>query len=209
MQKTSLINILKEVQMFTSLDEHELRALAEISHIEKYQKEATLFLKGDISKFLILLIEGIVSIYKHDDKGNEIVIGYFTRYKLLAEPATLRHTPLPSSATFKSDGAILKVDLAKFEADFLSHPKISYAIIQSLLQKIDLLQQNIHFKISSTAFEKVLFFYEQNPKLSLDLKQYEIASILGMTPETFSRTVKKLVSEGKLEKNGRAYRVNV
>jgi len=209
MQKTSLINILKEVQMFASLDEHQLQALAEISHIEKYQKEATLFLKGDISKFLILLIEGIVSIYKHDDKGNEIVIGYFTRYKLLAEPATLRHTPLPSSATFKSDGAILKVDLAKFEVDFLSHPKISYAIIQSLLQKIDLLQQNIHFKISSKALEKVLFFYEQNPKLSLDLKQYEIASILGMTPETFSRTVKKLVSDGKLKKDKRAYRVNV
>jgi CRP/FNR family transcriptional regulator len=209
MQNRSIIQTLKEVSVFSALAEHELEALAEISHIEKYQKDTTLFLKGEISQFLMILIDGIVSIFKHDDKGNEIVIGYFTRYKLLAEPATLRHTPLPSSATFKSDGAILKVDLAKFEADFMTHPKISYEIIQSLLQKIDLLQQNIHFNISSTATEKVLFFYEQNPKLSLDLKQYEIASILGMTPETFSRTVKKLVSEGRLEKIVTGYRVNL
>lgn len=195
--------------MFSALAEDELHALAEISHIERYQKDATLFLKGDVSKFLMILIDGIVSIYKHDDKGNEIVIGYFTRYKLLAEPATLRHTPLPSSATFKSDGAILKVDLAKFEAEFMTHPKISYEIIHSLLQKIDLLQQNIHFKISSTASEKVLFFYEKNPQLSLDLKQYEIASILGMTAETFSRTVKKLLSEGKLEKSLTSYKVTL
>jgi CRP/FNR family transcriptional regulator len=207
MQNTSLIEILKEVKMFASLEENEHKALAEISHIEKYQKDATLFLKGDVSKFLMILIDGIVSIYKHDDKGNEIVIGYFTRYKLLAEPATLRHTPLPSSATFKSDGAILKIDLAQFEAQFMTYPKISYEMIQSLLQKIELLQQNIHFNISSTASEKVLFFYQQNPKLSLDLKQYEIASILGMTAETFSRTVKKLLAERKLEKIVTGYRV--
>jgi len=206
MQKKSIIEILKEVQMFASLEESELKALAEISHVEKYPKDSNLFLKGEVSKFLMLLVDGIVSIYKHDNKGNEIVIGYFTRYKLLAEPATLRHTPLPSSATFKSDGAILKIDLAKFEAHFMTHPKVSYEIIQSLLQKIELLQQNIHFNISSTATEKVLFFYEQNPQLSLDLKQYEIASILGMTPETFSRTVKRLVDEGKLEKIVTGYR---
>lgn len=206
MQNKSITSILKKVSMFSSLKEEELKALAEISYVSKYQENATLFLKGDISTSLMILIDGIVSIYKHDNKGNEIVIGYFTRYKLLAEPATLRHTPLPSSATFKSDGAILKIDLAQFEADFLSHPEISYAIIQSLLHKIDLLQQNIHFNIASNSLEKILSFYEQNPKLSLDLKQYEIASILGMVPETFSRNVKKLVNEGRLEKVSTGYK---
>jgi CRP/FNR family transcriptional regulator len=207
MENKSIIKILKEVSMFTSLEETELKALAEISHVAAYQENANLFLKGDVSSSLMLLINGIVSVFKHDNKGNEIVIGYFTRYKLLAEAATLRHTPLPSSATFKSDGAILKIDLEKFEALFMSHPHISQAIIQSLLQKIDLLQQNIHFNIASNSSAKILFFYKENPKLSLDLKQYEIASILGMVPETFSRNVKKLVNEGKLEKVSTGYRV--
>ena len=206
MENQSINSILKEVSMFSALSEDELDALAEISHITKYKENTTLFLKGDISTSLMLLIDGIVSIFKHDNKGNEIVMGYFTRYQLLAEPATLRHTPLPSSATFKSDGAILKIDLEKFEALFMSHPHISQAIIQSLLQKIDLLQQNIHFNIASNSFEKIFFFYKSNPKLSLDLKQYEIASILGMVPETFSRNVKKLVKEGKLEKVSTGYR---
>jgi CRP/FNR family transcriptional regulator len=207
MENKSIISILKEVAMFTSLEENELKALAEISYVSKYKENSTLFLKGDVTTSLMLLIDGIVSIFKHDNKGNEIVIGYFTRYKLLAEAATLRHTPLPSSATFKSDGAILKIDLEKFEALFMSHPHISQAIIQSLLQKIELLQQNIHFNIASNSSEKILFFYKQNPKSSLDLKQYEIASILGMVPETFSRNVKRLLNEGKLEKISLGYKV--
>jgi len=207
MENKSIINTLKKVSMFSSLEETELKALAKISHISAYKENANLFLKGDISTSLMLLIDGVVSVFKHDNKGNEIVIGYFTRYKLLAEAATLRHTPLPSSATFQSDGAILKIDLDKFEKLFMSHPQISYAIIQSLLHKVELLQQNIHFNIASTSSEKILFFYEQNPKLSLDLKQYEIASILGMVPETFSRNVKKLVKEGKLEKVSTGYKI--
>ena len=193
--------------MFSSLNDKELAMLANISHLQKYQEGSVLFLKGDRLSSLILLIDGIVSIYKHDSKGNEIVIGYFTRYTLLAEPATLRHSPLPSSAMFKSDGEILKIDLAKFEELFMSHSHISQAIIQSLLQKIELLQQNIHFNIASTSSEKILFFYEQNSKLSLDLKQYEIASILGMVPETFSRNIKKLLKEAKLEKVSTGYKI--
>ena len=207
MENKSIVSILKEVSMFSSLEENELKELAEISHVSKYEENANIFLKGDTSTSLMLLIDGIVSVFKHDNKGNEIVIGYFTRYKLLAEAATLRHTPLPSSGTFKSDGAILKIDLEKFEALFMTHPHISQAIIQSLLQKIDLLQQNIHFNIASNSSEKILFFYKENPKLSLDLKQYEIATILGMVPETFSRNVKKLVKEGKLEKVSTGYKI--
>jgi len=207
MQNKSINTILKEVQMFSSLEKDELKSLEKISHIYEYKEGATLFLEGEVSDSLMLLIEGIVSIFKHDNKGNEIVMGYFNRYALLAEAATLRHTPLPSSATFQSDGAILKIDIKEFEALFMANPKISYEIIQSLLKKVDLLQQNIHFNIASTSTEKILHFYRENPTLSLDLKQYEIASILGMVPETFSRNIRKLVKEGKLDKVSTGYKI--
>lgn len=207
MQNKSINTILKEVSMFSSLKEDELRALEKISHIYEYKESATLFLEGDVSDSLMLLIDGVVSIFKHDNKGNEIVIGYFNRYSLLAEAATLRHTPLPSSATFQSDGAIIKIDIVEFEKLFITHPNISFEIIQSLLKKVDLLQQNIHFNIASTSTEKILHFYRENPTLSLDLKQYEIASILGMVPETFSRNIKKLVKEGKLDKVSTGYKI--
>jgi len=193
--------------MFASLEGDDLNALAKIAHIHHYSKDSSLFIKGEISASLILLIDGVVSIFKHDDKGNEITIGYFNRYALLAEPATLRRSPLPSSATFKTDGAVMKIDINEFEKLIFSHPKIAYEVIQSLLKKIDLLQQNIHFTIASTSTEKILQFYEKNPTLSLDLKKYEIASILGMRPETFSRTIKKLEKEGKLVKVSTGYRL--
>jgi len=208
MKNKSIYTILKEVNMFSVLAENQLRDLENISHIYEYKNGTTLFLEGDVSDSLMLLVDGIVSIFKHDSKGNEIVIGYFNRYALLAEAPTLRHTPFPSSATFKSDGAVMKIDIVEFEKLFIKHPDVSYAIIQSLLQKVDLLQQNIHFNIASNSTEKIFHFYRENPKLSLNLKQYEIASILGMTPETFSRSIKKLIQEGKLVKVSTRYKIS-
>ena len=198
---------LKEVSMFSSLGEDELKALENISQIVDYKEGETLFVEGEISDVLMLLIEGVVSIFKHDDKGNEIVIGYFKRYELLAEAATLRHTPLPSSSRFETDGKLIKIDIVAFEKLFMLHPNISYAIIQSLLKKVALLQQNIHFNIATTSIDKILHFYRENPALSLDLKQYEIASVLGMTAETFSRNLRKLVKEKKLIKVSTGYKI--
>jgi CRP/FNR family transcriptional regulator len=207
MFKKPIYELLKEVKIFSSLEEKDLHALAKIVHIQNYNKESTLFMQGDISTSLMILVDGVVSIFKHDNKGNEITIGYFNRYALLAEPATLRRTPLPSSATFKTDGSVMKINIDKFETIMQTHPKIAYEVIQSLLQKIDLLQQNIHFNIASTSSEKILQFYEKNPTLSLDLKKYEIASILGMRAETFSRTIHKLEKEGQLKKISTGYKL--
>ena len=207
MKKLSIYDTLKEVNMFSSLQDEELKSPEKISHVYEYDEGATLFLEGDVSESLMLLTEGVVSIFKHDTKGNEIVIGYFNRYALLAEAATLRHTPLPSTARFQTSGAVIKIDLEAFEKLFMTNAKISYELIQSLLKKVELLQQNIHFNIASTAEEKILHFYTKNSTLSLDLKQYEIASVLGMTAETFSRNAAKLIKEGKLVKVSTGFKI--
>jgi CRP/FNR family transcriptional regulator len=207
MEQQNIITILQQINLFSSLSEKELSELATVSYLSHYDKDAIIFTQGEMSKNLMILIDGVVSIYKHDSKGNEVVIGYFNRYALLAEAATLRKIPLPSTARFQTDGAILKISLEGFEKFLLSHSKLAYQIIQSLLEKIDLLQQNIHFNLAATSKEKVLNFYQKNPKLALDLKQYEIASILGMTPETLSRNISKLLKEAKLVQSAAGYKV--
>ncbi len=208
MGNQNIINILKKISLFSSLSEQELSELSTVVHISHYDKDSIVFTQGEMSKNLMILIDGVVSVYKHDSKGNEVVIGYFNRYALLAEAAVLRKTPLPSTARFQTDGSILKISLDGFESFLLSHSKLSYEIIQSLLEKIDLLQQNIHFNLAATSKEKVLNFYQKNPKLALDLKQYEIASILGMTPETLSRNISKLHKEEKLVQTAAGYKVS-
>jgi len=132
-------NILKKIYLFEELSKEELDNLAKISSFSSYKKDSLLFMSGELGEHLLILVEGDVSIYKHDSKGNEIVIGFFSPYSLLAEAAILRGIPFPSSAIFKTDCRVLKIQMKKFKDSFSSNPKISIEIIKSLLSKIQLL----------------------------------------------------------------------
>lgn len=199
MKQQSLLEILQNIYLFSSLSSNELEQLARICSTHHYKKDATLFMKGEQGEHLLILVDGLLSVYKHDDKGNEIIIGLFNKNSLIAEPAILKEIPFPSTAVFKSDGTIIKIKLDEFRKTYLQNAQIAQHIIESLLGKIQLLQNNIHMNIASTAKEKILNFYEKNYTLDMQLKKYEIASLLGMTPETFSRNVKQLEKEGKLK----------
>ncbi|MFT5659524.1 MAG: CRP-like cAMP-binding protein [Sulfurimonas sp.] len=207
MKHTSITNMLKELYLFSSMDNDELERLTEISSVHNYKKDEHVFMQGELGHHLLIVVEGIVSVFKHDNKGNEIIISFFKPFSLLGEAAILKGVTFPSTAVCKSDGVILKIEFKKFKELFMHDPHISFEIIQSLLDKIQLLQQNIHFTIAKTAKEKVLHFYANNKDLSLELKKYEIASLLGMNAETLSRNIKKLIKEGKLLKVDNRYKL--
>ncbi len=204
----SIKDILKEIYLFSFMSDEEIHRLCTISSVHSYDKGSCLFMKGEVSEHLLILIEGSVTVFKHDDKGNEIMIGLFSPFSLLAEPAILKRLPFPSTATFGSDGAVIKIKLDRFEALFLRDPHVSYGIIQSLLEKIQLLQQNIHMNIASTAKEKILHYYTQNSVSRTKLKNYQIASLLGMSAETFSRKRKQLTQEGRIVKTAEGYELS-
>ncbi|CAA6811423.1 MAG: Transcriptional regulator, Crp/Fnr family protein [uncultured Campylobacterales bacterium] len=203
-----LSEVLKKIEFFSHLDDHELLELENISSLSKYVKDQSVFTQGDNNTHLLILVDGSVNVYKSDDKGNQIIIGTFKPYSFIAEAATLNKIPFPSSCIFTSAGYILKIDLIKFEKMFLLKYRVSYEIIKSLLSKIDLLQQNIHFNLASNSKDKILYFYSKNEDLQTKLKQYEIASILNITPETLSRNTNKLIKEKKLIRIGSLYKVN-
>jgi len=205
MHEIDLKSTLQSLYLFSKMDDTELQALSEICTLHHYDADSVLFLQGERGKHLLILIEGIVSVYKHDDKGNEIIINYFKPTSLIAEPALLQGLPYPSSASFKEKGVLIKIELEAFKENFLMKGHVALNIINSLLSKIQLLQHNIAINISGSAKEKIIYYYKNEDKTPYRLKQYEIASLLNISQETLSRYIKQLQKEGLIEKRDGRY----
>ncbi|WP_121627027.1 Crp/Fnr family transcriptional regulator [Poseidonibacter antarcticus] len=191
---------LKNNWLFSSLSKEQFDKFISLASIENHKKDSVVFLAGENSEYLYLILQGEVNIHKHDDNANSITIGIFKENDFVGEAASLLHIPFPSTASFISDGKIMKIKTIDFEENFMSDITISNFIVISLLKKIQLLQQNIHLNIHLTAKDKIINFYLKNINLQKNIKQYEIANILSMAPETFSRNLKLLVKEKKLKK---------
>jgi CRP/FNR family transcriptional regulator len=150
-------------------------------------------------------VEGVVSVYKTDLKGNEILIHKFYPTSLIAERANLANMNFPASCKMDEDGVILKIDFLKFK-QILTEPDICFKIMQSLLNKMNSLDDVIINMMLDTETKVAKFIYEKTETFE-SLKQHLIADLLNIKPETLSRKLKKFKEKGIIENNHSKIRV--
>ncbi len=193
-----------EYYFFDSLDEKEKIELEKISRKKYYKKDEILFYKGDEAKYLYLLVKGIVRVYKHDYKDNEVIIHNLMAPTFIAEIANYEEIPYPANCSFETDSEIYVIEYSEFKKRFLAKPEISMMLIKLLTKKIKALENFINYNITADSNIKIAQFLYENEEILSSLRQVKIASILNITPETLSRKISKLKKD-KIIENDEGY----
>jgi CRP/FNR family transcriptional regulator len=198
-----LEDLLKQIPIFENFDDDDLAYLQDISTTKVFDKNRVVFFKGDNSKHLHILLNGNVKIYKNNVKGNEVVLKILNTPSLIAELANLEHMPYPSSCSTITTSKILLVDFKRFEKHFLNNTKFLYMFVKSLTKTILMLEKTISLNLTLDSTSKVAKnIYETFPN-SCQMNHKITASMLNMTPETYSRIIRKFKNENLIEeKNG-------
>ncbi|MBR7048001.1 MAG: Crp/Fnr family transcriptional regulator [Campylobacter sp.] len=189
---------LKEIPFFKNLSEKELKRLKEISFFKSYKKGEILFYEGEESENLLILVQGVVKIYKMSSKNKEILLHLIRPISIVAELVNFDEIPYPASCEFITDGEVLKINYAKFKTEFMENPKICVEIIKSLTEKIRALNLLIERQVVLNADEKVASFITENFDFFKTAKQSQVANILNIAPETLSRMLAKFKKSGFL-----------
>ncbi|WP_321313145.1 Crp/Fnr family transcriptional regulator [Halarcobacter sp.] len=194
---------LKDYYFFNSLSDAEIKRLEEISFLKKFSRGEILFYEKDQSKYLHLLVKGIVKIYKHDYKDNELVIHNINALSFIAEIANYEEKPFPANCSFETKGEVLLIDYEKFRDEFLYKKDIAMLFIKSLSQKIKYLEGFINNSVSIDVNAKVAKFIYDNENTINSMKQIKIAEILNIREETLSRKISAFVKKGIIKKEKR------
>jgi len=182
--------------MFSHLTPQQRRQIEQIGIIRHYHEGEIVFYEGDESRYFHFLLEGEVSIIKTTASTETILIHRFHAPSLIAEAATLKHIPYPASCESLHSSIILKISSGPFLKLLQNDPSLSIALISSLTQKISALERSLQRYSAPNAMAKVARLIREDKNVFQRLKGIEIARLIGITPETLSRTVKKLKSEG-------------
>lgn len=186
---------LEKIGLFSHLTPTQRTQIEKIGIIREYEAGEIIFYEGDESHYFHFLIGGEVSIFK--STANETMfIHRFRAPSLIAEVATLKQIPYPASCESIQSSKILKISRDPFLQLIQNDPSLSIALISSLTQKISALEHTLQRHSAPNALAKVARLIREDPKIFKRLKGIEIAHLLGITPETLSRMIKKLKSEG-------------
>ncbi len=189
---------LTDIQLFSKLSDKYLNDIKQHSITRSYSKDSIVFYEGDTSKYLYVILEGTVKMYKTTPKGTQIQINRFEAPATVGEYACFESQPFPASCEFVTEGKMVMIPF-NYILKNLKDEQFSLELIKSLTAKIMVLSTLIHKETIFSSEAKVAKMLIENVEIFSKLKYNEIAAILNLTPETLSRIFKKLKKEKIIE----------
>jgi len=189
---------LTDIQLFSKVSDKYLDEIKQNAITRSYSKNSIVFYEGDTSKYLYVILDGTVKMYKTTPKGTQIQINRFEAPAMVGEYACFENQPFPASCEFVTEGKIVMIPFSHILKN-LHDGQFSLELIKSLTAKVMVLSALIHKETIFSSEAKVAKMLIENVEIFSKLKYNEIAAILNLTPETLSRIFKKLKKERIIE----------
>jgi CRP-like cAMP-binding protein len=184
--------IIKYLSKYTSLTDELIDILKESTIIKKYKKGAYLLREGEISNESFLVLKGCIKSYVIND-GEEKIIDFYTEEQPILPISYGMKAPSEQYLECLED-CILTVNTPEHEnAMFLKYPQFeSICRIMTEVMMTNFQESFVNYKMTNPE-ERYLYLLKKRPDIIQRVPQYQLASYLGIKPESFSRLKKRVI----------------
>ncbi|MCF6139180.1 Crp/Fnr family transcriptional regulator [Pseudalkalibacillus berkeleyi] len=184
---------------FTDLSEPELEKIAADICVETFEKGTVLVQQGDVPTQCFFVLKGMVRQYAVDENGKEHTFNFFTEQ----ESVTIfnQHSQDKTSKYALSclEECVLVVGDLLTEQDMLeAHPVLEKMLRKMMEESMGEMHDNFTTFVASKPEERYKALKEKKPELLNRVPQHQLASYLGITPESLSR-IKKRSEQAELK----------
>jgi len=195
---------------FLGSGDEELYALiSDISHLKTIGRREMLFLEGDEGHHLFFMISGSIKLFKSNEEGKEAIIRFIEAGDLFAEIILYLKNRYPVSAMAITPSKLLAIDAAKLFKLIKAHPDVAMKLIGKLASKSQYLVKMVEnltlvdIRGRFLSYIKHLSDKAGSDRVTLPVPKGELSVLLGVSPETFSRLLKKLAEDGVIDMDGK------
>lgn len=208
---------LKTVSIFKELNTDELLQINEISHIRFYKQKMRVFMQGDPLERVFFIQSGKIKIYKSDSTGREQIVSILEPGSMFPHAGFFRRGQVcPATAEVMEDAKLIAIPILDFEKVLLANPVISMKLFTVLGERIVDLQKRLEDQILHDTYERIVMLllrlcktngvkHKDLYKITTHLTNRELASMIGTSRETFSRTVNDLKKKGCISFDEKGY----
>ena len=198
---------------FDGQDEEIFSALEKITVLVKKDKKEMLFFEGDEGSSMYFLVSGSIKLFKINAEGKEAVIRFVEPCELFAEILLYMKNRYPVNAMAIQPSQLLAINAKQLFGFIKQKPEFAMKIIERLASRTKYLMkmiENLTLSDVRGKFLNYLRFMKRQSKeedITLPVPKGELALLLGIAPETFSRLLKKLSKEKLISVKGRKIKI--
>lgn len=181
---------------FIDLTNEEKEGILDAFPIKTYQKGTNLLKEGQIAKDAFLVIKGCVREYSMED-GEGKTTAFYTEFQSAVNfDSMANNRPSKYYFTCTEETTVAILNSEKENALYEKFPRFSEVCRVEMEKMLGASQENLSTYKKSTPKERYLNLLENRPDLVQRVPQYQLASYLGVKPETLSR-IRKRIALGK------------
>ncbi|MFJ7638402.1 Crp/Fnr family transcriptional regulator [Peribacillus sp. NPDC097225] len=186
--------LLKYMSDFTLISEDEQRAISESLRIDEYKKGQYLLRQGELSAIkCYFVLMGCVRQFFIDESGKEVTSNFFTEDQAIPIINEKTQDDLSKYSLVCVEDCILVVgDVDSENTMFNKYPQLEIMIRKMMEINIGEIQEQFGEFIGSSPEERYESVLRKRPELIDRVPQHQLASYLGITPESLSRIKKRI-----------------
>ncbi|GAA4884399.1 hypothetical protein GCM10023311_03500 [Flaviramulus aquimarinus] len=179
-----------------------------------FNKEDIIYREGDHSNYIYLVNKGAVKCYQINELGKELVTALYKEDDLFGYNSFTLNTPHKETATAIAHTKLAGISIIEFKKILNQNHKVVIELIELLAKNLstvkeELLQMAYSSVNKKTAATILRFAEKMNRKLDdpIKISRNDLASVAGIAPETFIRTLAQFKKDGIIKADGRNIKV--
>lgn len=198
---------LKDLTVFSNLDEEEIKLICERSYERHFKKNQIIFFEYDNKKKLYLLAEGRVKLSMLSREGKEKVLTILQEGDFFGEISLFDQDPHPLTAEALEESQLLIIPWEDLESIIMKRPKLALKIIEAMAKKTRLLTSQVKELVFQDAGGRLASLLRRfavdfgvevksGTMIELVLTHQEIANLIGTSRVTVTKSINQFINEG-------------
>jgi len=183
---------------YINLKEEEFEECKSLFKYKKFRKHQYILQNGDVSRYETFILKGCTRTYEVDDNGQEHIIQFGLETWWVGDlHSFLTNGPTRLNIDCLVETEVLQIPRTEMEKLYDKVPKLE-RFFRILIQKAYIASMDrIYSNLSKPAHERYQEFIVKYPHIEQRVPNHQIASFLGITPQSLSRIRSQSVPQKK------------
>ncbi|MFZ1978029.1 MAG: Crp/Fnr family transcriptional regulator [Bacteroidota bacterium] len=207
------IQVLRNVPIFSELEERELEKIAKLGVRQKYKKGNVVVIEQESGAALFIIVSGKVKIVRMDEDGREVILSIFGPGEFFGEMSLLDGMARSASVIATEKSELLMIHRRDFLELLHEFPSVAISLLAELamrLRKADMQIKSLSLKDAAGRVANVILMLADDigifRKGKVEIEdlplQQDIANMAGTSRETVSRMLNMFVEKGQIQLDG-------
>jgi CRP/FNR family transcriptional regulator len=212
-KQAPIANTLRRCPLFADLAGADLNLIASMTAIKCLDKGAYLFWEGAPVHGFFVVQKGAIKLHRLNMKGQEQVFHVFRPLESFGEETMLSEAGYPADASATEDSRVLLIHKPQFLRLLKTHRELTFRLLRSVSQQVrnliglvdDLTLKDVKTRLANWLIQHCADPQSCQPqRVELDVTMRVLASELGVTSETLSRTLARFRKHQLVRIEGRS-----